>query len=284
MTPIGTITSQWGEGPIWHHSKLYYVDIEDHLVITFDPATGSEHTWNVGERVGCVVPRAKGGLVVAGDSGFRFLDSDTGQLTPISDPEPNLPDNRFNDGKCDPAGRFWTGSISLGKNTGQANLYRLNPDLSVHHMLPDITNSNGIVWNKAADTLFYIDSPTQKIDAFDFDNNSGAISNRRTVIDTSALEGTPDGMAIDENDHLWVAMCHGGCVHCFDPSSSSPNTPLTTLSVPAVETTAPAFGGPNLTDLYITTGRSKIAQGPLDGRLFVAQPGVKGAPSFAFNG
>jgi sugar lactone lactonase YvrE len=284
MNPTGTITSQWGEGPLWHDSKLYYVDIESHLVIAFDPASGSEQSWNVGERVGCVVPRASGGLVIAGDSGFRFLDPVSGKLTPIADPEPQLPDNRFNDGKCDPAGRFWAGTISLVKNTGTAHLYRLDPDLSVHHMHGGVTNSNGIVWNKAADTLFYIDTPTQKILAFDFDNAAGTISNQRTVIDTAALDGSPDGMAIDENDCLWVAMCHGGCVHCFDPSSPSPHIPLNTLKVPAAETTAPAFGGPDLADLYITTGRSKIAQGPLDGRLFVAQPGVKGAPSFAFNG
>ncbi|MEM8952759.1 MAG: SMP-30/gluconolactonase/LRE family protein [Verrucomicrobiota bacterium] len=284
MEPTGTITSQWGEGPVWHNDRLYYVDIESHLVIAFDPVTGNEHSWNVRERVGCVVPRTSGGFVIAGDSGFRFLNPDSGELTPIADPEPNLPDNRFNDGKCDPAGRFWAGSISLVKKPGTANLYRLDANLSLHHILPDVTNSNGIVWNKNADTMFYIDTPTQRIDAFDFDHSTSAITNRRTVIDTTSLNGNPDGMAIDENDHLWIAMCHGGAVHQFDPNSPSASTPLSTLVVPSVEVTAPAFGGPDLTDLYITTGRSKIADGELDGRLFVAQPGPKGAPITPFAG
>jgi sugar lactone lactonase YvrE len=284
MIPVGTITSAWGEGPLWHQSILYYVDIEDHHVIAFDPARGTEQSWDVGERVGCLVPRARGGLVIAGTSGFRFLDLDSGKLTPVADPEPEIADNRFNDGKCDPAGRFWAGTISLVKDTGTANLYRLDPDLEVHLMYPNVTNSNGLAWNRAADTLFYIDSPTKKIVAFDFDNSTGTISSGRTVVDTSALDGVPDGMTIDQDDRLWVAMCHGGCVHCFDPASRSPHTPLATLEVPSIEPTAPAFGGSDLSDLYITTGRSPKAQGELDGRLFVTQPGVKGVPAHSFAG
>ena len=106
---VGETRARWGEGPIWWENTFYWVDIEGHLVIAFDPVSGGEKTWDVGERVGTVVPRGSGGLVIAGDSGFRFLDPNTGNITPVADPESGKPDNRFNDGKCDPAGRFWAG-------------------------------------------------------------------------------------------------------------------------------------------------------------------------------
>ena len=116
IEPIGNTRSQWGEGPVWWHGALYYVDIEGHKVHRLDPADGSEKSWDVGQRVGTVVPRESGGLVIAGDHGLYFLDEETGALTAIADPEPDKPDNRFNDGKCSPDGRFFAGTISLVKN------------------------------------------------------------------------------------------------------------------------------------------------------------------------
>ena len=113
IEPVGNIRSQWGEGPIWWQQALYFVDIEGHRVHRFDPADGSEKSWDVGQRVGTVVPRESGGLVIAGDHGLLFLDEETGHLTAIADPEADKPDNRFNDGKCSPDGRFFAGTISL---------------------------------------------------------------------------------------------------------------------------------------------------------------------------
>ncbi|NNE92199.1 MAG: SMP-30/gluconolactonase/LRE family protein [Verrucomicrobiales bacterium] len=281
--PIGDTKAQWGEGPIWWDGKFLWVDIEGHLVIEFDAVTGSETIANVGERVGTVVPRASGGLVIAGDSGFHFLDLTTGATQAITDPESDLPDNRFNDGKCDPAGRFWAGTMHLSKPRQPVGaMWRLDADHSVHRMFDDVTVSNGLVWNRAADTMFYIDSPTDEVVAFDFDLTTGAISGKRTVVDTAGFPGTPDGMAIDEDDNLWVAMCHGGRVMCFDSSNGKT---LEILESPTLEVTAPAFGGDDLSDLYVTTGQSdKTVGDDLAGRTIVKQPGVKGVPAFAFAG
>lgn len=277
---IGTIHSQWGEGPIWWQDALYYVDIEGHQVHRFDPATGAETSWDVGERVGTVVPRESGGLVIAGDRGISLLDTDTGALTHLADPEQDLPDNRFNDGKCSPDGRFFAGTISLTKKTGTAKLYRLDPDLTLHEAFGPVTNSNGIVWSADGKTVFYIDTPRKEVLAFDYD--AGHLRNLRSVVSTEHLDGSPDGMAIDAAGHLWIAFCHGGCVVCFDPATGAE---LRKIALPCLETTACAFGGPDLGDLYVTTGVHKSVVEENAGRLFVIRGlGVTGLAAHAFAG
>jgi sugar lactone lactonase YvrE len=279
-TPIGTHISTWGEGPIWHEDRLLYVDIESHLILAYTPTTGAELTWNVGQRVGTVVPRASGGLVWAGDTGFYFLDESSGDSTPIADPEPDLPDNRFNDGKCDPAGRLWAGSICLKKRP-EAALYCLHTDLRVEKKFAPVTNSNGIIWSRDARTLYYIDTPSKTVRAFDFDAATSHIENERVIWDTSDETGVPDGMTIDSEDRLWVAFCHGGKVVCYDPAT---RRRVEQIEFPCIETTACAFGGPDLRDLYITTGLKPGLEEPLAGRLFHCRPGAQGVPSQAFRG
>ena len=278
--PISNHVSVWGEGPIWHQDRLIYVDIESHKILAFTPATGEEKIWNVGQRVGTVVPRVQGGLVWAGDDGFFFLDEDTGVSTPIANPEPDLADNRFNDGKCDPAGRFWAGTIHLKKQPSAA-LYCLHTDLRVEKKFSPVTNSNGIIWSRDGGTMFYIDTPSKKIRAFDFDAATSAITNERVIWDTSADTSVPDGMTIDNQDRLWIAFCHGAKVVCFDPATK---TVEQQIDFPCIETTACAFGGPDLQDLYITTGLKPGLEEPLAGRLFVCRPGATGVPSSAFAG
>ena len=282
MTPelVGTHVSQWGEGPLWHGNRLLYVDIEAHKILSFDPATGQETIWDVGQRVGTVVPRASGGLVWAGDDGFFFLDETTGVSTPIADPEPGITDNRFNDGKCDPAGRLWAGTICLKKQP-EAALYCLHTDLTVEKKFGPVTNSNGIVWSADARTMYYIDTPSKKIRAFDFDNATSAISNERVLWDTSADASSPDGMTIDSEDRLWIAFCHGGKVVCFNPATQQVEQQI---DFPCIETTACAFGGADLGDLYVTTGIKPGLTEEHAGRLFVCRPGAKGVPAFAFAG
>ncbi|MCE2695056.1 MAG: SMP-30/gluconolactonase/LRE family protein [Verrucomicrobiaceae bacterium] len=278
--PISNHVSVWGEGPIWHQERLLYVDIESHKILAFTPATGEEKIWNVGQRVGTVVPRAQGGLVWAGDDGFFFLNENTGVSTPIANPEPDLADNRFNDGKCDPAGRFWAGTIHLKKQPSAA-LYCLHTDLRVEKKFSPVTNSNGIIWSRDGGTMFYIDTPSKKIRAFDFDTATSAITNERVIWDTSADTSVPDGMTIDNQDRLWIAFCHGAKVVCFDPATK---TVEQQIDFPCIETTACAFGGPDLQDLYITTGLKPGLEEPLAGRLFVCRPGATGVPSSAFAG
>jgi sugar lactone lactonase YvrE len=280
VEPVGHHISVWGEGPIWHQNRLLYVDIEAYKILAYDPLTQEEKIWNVGERVGSVVPRAKGGLVWAGDSGFHFLDETTGESTAIGDPEPDLPDNRFNDGKCDPAGRLWAGSICLAKQPDAA-LYCLHTDLHIEKKFGPVTNSNGIIWTRDAATMYYIDTPSKKIRAFDFDASSSAISNERIIWDTREDSSSPDGMTIDSEDRLWIAFCHGAKVVCFDPWTKKV---VEEIRFPCVETTACAFGGPELRDLYVTTGLKPGLSEPLAGRLFVCRPGAQGVTSDAFGG
>lgn len=282
ITPeaTGTRVSQWGEGPLWHDGRLYYVDIEGHAIIAFDPATGAEQVWPVGQRVGMVAPRAAGGLLWAGDGGFFFLDPATGLSTAIADPEPHLPDNRFNDGKCDPAGRLWAGTICLKKRP-EAALYCLHPDLRVEKKVSPVTNSNGLAWSRDARTLFYIDTPSKKVRAFDFDPDTAALSGERVVWDTADDPASPDGMTIDSADRLWIAFCHGAKVVCYDPAAGQV---LERIDFPCIETTSCAFGGPGLGDLYVTTGLKPGLHEPLAGRLFVCRPGATGRPAAVFAG
>ncbi|GAA5143385.1 SMP-30/gluconolactonase/LRE family protein [Prosthecobacter algae] len=282
ITPeiVGTYTSVWGEGPLWDKNRLLYVDIETHKIISFNPVTGEEKIWDVGQRVGTVVAREQGGLLWAGDQGFFFLDEETGISTPIADPEPELADNRFNDGKCDPQGRLWAGTINLKKRQ-EASLYCLHTDLTVEKKFGPVTNSNGIIWSRDGATMFYIDTPRKKIRAFDFDGSTSAISNERVIWDTSADSSSPDGMTIDSEDRLWIAFCHGGKVVCFDPKTQAV---VQQVDFPCVETTACAFGGPELRDLYVTTGVKGDLKEEAAGRLFVCRPGAQGVPSVAFAG
>ena len=282
---IGTRSSKWGEGPIWWDDHLLYVDIEGHKLVRLDIESGKEQAWDVGERIGTVVPRETGGLLYAGDTGIVAFDPVSGTKELLADPEPEKrATNRFNDGKCDPAGRFWAGTISLIKKTGDATLYMLDTDRTLHLKVDNVTNSNGICWSLDATKLYYIDTPTKQIRVYDYDNDSGNIHNAAIAIDTAALgfKDSPDGMTIDANGNLWVAFCHGGCVACFDPDSGKL---LDKVSLPCVETTACAFGGPNLDRLFVTTGIHKSIEEPDAGKVFVMDDlGVSGVPAFAYRG
>ncbi|MDB4354080.1 SMP-30/gluconolactonase/LRE family protein [Akkermansiaceae bacterium] len=277
---IGNYRAQWGEGPIWWEGRLIYVDIEKHQVIFLDPATGEEVFFDVGERVGTVVPREAGGVVIAGDHGFSFLDTDSGKVSRIADPEPEKLNNRFNDGKCSPDGHFFAGTISLVKEEGDAALYRLSSDLGLSKAFGPVTNSNGIVWTQDGSTVFYIDTPRKAVLQFDYED--GTLSNPREVISTQGYEASPDGMAIDESGHLWIAFCHGSCVICYDPQSGNE---LRKIELPCMETTAVAFGGENMDELYVTTGIHKSEVEADAGRLFrITGLGVRGLAAHAFAG
>jgi sugar lactone lactonase YvrE len=281
---IGNTVSQWGEGPIWWDGYLYYVDIEGHHLRRLDPESGDESAWDVGERIGTVVPtQASDAVLYAGDTGFVRFNLRTGEKTPLADPEAALRgNNRFNDGKCDPAGRFWAGTISTVKDTGTASLYCLDTDGSCTLKVPGLTNSNGICWSEDTKTLYHIDTPTQEIRAYDFDQATGEIRNPRAVVDTAArgYASSPDGMTIDSEGMLWVAFCHGGCVVRFDPSKDKE---LLRVDLPCIETTACAFGGPNLDRLFVTTGIKRGLDEPEAGRVFVIDGlGVQGLPAFAY--
>ncbi|MGJ8652104.1 MAG: SMP-30/gluconolactonase/LRE family protein [Opitutaceae bacterium] len=285
ITTIGKQVSQWGEGPIWWNNHLLYVDINGKQLIKLDPESEKETIWDVGERIGTVVPTAGDDVIYAGDTGYVRFNPATGKKTNLGDPESALREtNRFNDGKCDPAGRFWAGSISLVKDKGTANLYCLEADGSLSLKLDSLTNSNGICWSADASIMYHIDTPTLSVCAYDFNLESGEISNGRVVVDTAAngYDSSPDGMTIDANGNLWVAFCHGGCVVSFDPISGKE---LQRVDFPCIETTACAFGGPNLDRLFVTTGIKSDLNEVGAGQVFVVDGlGVQGVPAYAFKG
>ena len=283
---IGKQISLWGEGPVWWGNSLFYVDIAGNKLLRLKPDTNEETIWEIGERIGTVVPSGNDDEVIyAGETGYVRFNLKTGCKVALADPEASMRGkNRFNDGKCDPAGRYWAGTISMIKDTGSANLYCLDTDGSLSLKVSGVTNSNGICWSADATKMFYIDTPTQNVRAYDYDLESGAISNARVVVDTVAhgYNSSPDGMTIDADGMLWVAFCHGACVVRFDPQTDKE---LQRIDLPCIETTACAFGGENLDRLFVTTGIKADLDEPDAGKVFVIDGlGVKGVPAFAFKG
>jgi sugar lactone lactonase YvrE len=277
-----------GEGPIWDDEKqvLYWVDILNSTLFIYDPATAENRAFNIGQHVGTVVPRASGGLLLAVRDGFAFFDPDTQELTMIDDPEAHLPGNRFNDGKCDPAGRFWAGTMAYDNPTDQGSLYRLDADFSVHKMLDNIGISNGIAWSLDHSTMYFIDSIRYTVRAFDYDIETGDIAGERVVIHVPKEVGLPDGMAIDSDGMLWVAHFGGSQVCRWSPESGKI---LETIMLPVSCVTACAFGGANLDTLFITSASHVLDEEDLDhephaGGLFAVKPGYRGVPAFRFAG
>ncbi|MFN8444830.1 MAG: SMP-30/gluconolactonase/LRE family protein [Caldilineaceae bacterium] len=288
LTLLVDIRALVGEGAIWEPQKkvLYWIDILSNMVYEYNPATGENKGYNVGQHVGTVVPRTSGGLMLSLYNGFASFDPESGKVTVIADPEADIPGNRFNDGKCDPAGRFWAGTMAYTNQTTQGSLYRLDTDLSVHKMLGDIAISNGIVWSLDNKTMYYIDTYAYNVRAYDYDLATGNISNERVVVEIAKEMGGPDGMAIDAEGMLWVAHFGGSTVRRWDPNSGKE---LDRIDLPVTQITSCAFGGDDLSILYITSAATgldeqALAKQPLAGSLFRANPGVKGAPTFAFAG
>lgn len=279
---IGQRQSLWGEGPIWWNDLLYYVDIEGKAIIQLNPDTEEETIWEFPERIGCIAPCNNGQLLYAGDNGISTFDIQTQTSNSITDPESHLPDNRFNDGKCDPYGRFWGGTISLKKIKGSASLYCLDALQNIEKKLEGLTNSNGLTWSQDKKRFFHIDTPSRSIQAYAYNGATSEISQAVTIVNTEALgfDSSPDGMTIDSQDNLWVAFCHGGCVACFDSKSGAL---LQTIKIPAIETTACTFGGQALDRLFITTGIKKDSPEKHAGKIFVIDGlTTKGMPPYSY--
>ena len=285
INTVGSRSSKWGEGPIYWNDHLLYVDIEGHSLIRLNPETQEEEIWEMGERIGTVVPTLNEDFICAGDSGIYRFDPSNGQKTNLADPEAKKrPDNRFNDGKCDPSGRFWAGTISTVKKEGDANLYQLDQSGLLTLQVSGVTNSNGICWNTSKTEMYYIDTPTQKVVTYEYDDQTGKLGGSRVAVDFRDLntEGSPDGMTIDEEGMLWVALCHGGAVVNVNPETGEL---LQKVELPCVETTACAFGGSNLDRLFVTTGIHKTLHEKEAGKVFVIDGlGVSGVPALPYGG
>jgi sugar lactone lactonase YvrE len=279
-----------GEGAIWDGAaqRLHWIDITGQRVFTYDPASGENRSYDVGQMVGTVAPRASGGLVLAVHEGFAALNTASGRMEQWPRPPEHDPAVvRFNDGKCDPSGRFWAGTMALVKGPRPlGRLYRLDADGTMRVMLRDVGTSNGIAWSLDRSTLYFIDTPLMRVDAFDYDDATGAIANRRTVISVPPGIGRPDGSTLDAEGMLWIAMYEGWAVTRWNPRTGEL---LQTIRLPVARVTSCAFGGPRLDTLYLTTVRQnlseeQLAAQPLAGSVFRVVPGVLGVPAFAFAG
>ena len=287
LEPILDVRAIVGEGPIWDDERrvLLWVDILDSALYVYDPATGENRAFDVGQHVGTVVPWRGDEVMVAVRHGFASFDLATGALTPIHDPEEHLSGNRFNDGKCDPAGRFWAGTMAYDDPQDQGSLYRMDADRSVHKVMGDIGIANGIVWSLDRSTMYYIDTVRADVRAYDYDQSSGEIANERVAIAFPDGIGRPDGMAIDEEGLLWIAHYGGGRVCRWDPDRGEI---VETVRLPTANITACAFGGAELDTLYVTSaggpGGSPADGSDPAGGLFSLRPGVRGVPAFRFGG
>ena len=274
------------EGPVWDEQAqlLYWVDIERGKICRFHPAFQSNQEWLLGTKVGFAVLAESGDMLAGTQEGLVRFSPETGRCAPYANPEPNLPNNRFNDGKCDPQGRLWAGTMSMIETETTGSLYRVDADGSINRCLTSVAISNGLAWS--ADKMYYIDSPTRRVDAFDFDAPSGAISNRRCVVALADGLGFPDGMTMDEEGKLWVALWEGWGVGRFDPTTGEM---LAKVEAPTACVTSCCFGGPDFEVLYLTTASRDLKESerkkqPLAGGIFAAKPGVCGAPSIRFKG
>lgn len=275
-----------GEGTMWDANKqlLYWVDIYNHRVHQFNPETGTDNTFEVGAEVGCVGLAGIDRLILGLRDQLAYLDLKTGEVTTLIALEADNPKSRLNDGKCDPAGRFWVGSISE-EDKSVANLYRYDPDGSFHVMETGLTNSNGIGWSPDQRLFYHTDTPTQRIYVYDYDLDTGSIQNRRVHIDLSGESFFPDGLAIDAEGYIWSAMWNGWCVIRFDPTGKE----VLRIPVPVPCPTCCAFGGANLTDLYITTASVGLSQPEIQkafysGDVFCLKTNVVGLSSYSFQG
>ncbi len=276
-----------GEGPVWdaEQQRLVWLDILPGLVHRFDPATGGGYVFGVGKPVGSAGLRHGGGLVLAVEDGFALLDPGWQRLDQVVYVEHPGPRAWFNEGKCDPAGRFLDGTMAYDLTPGAGSVYRLGADLAITKLFGGVTISNGLAWTADGATLYYIDSPTQSVDAFDYDTETGRLGNRRRVVDIPAAAGLPDGMTIDTDGCLWVALYGGSAVHRYTPDGRLD----TVLSFPASNITCPVFGGPGLDMLYVTSARDglderQLAAQPHAGALFAAAAGARGLPAHRFAG
>jgi len=236
--------------------------------------------------LGFVLPRRAGGLVLGTQRGLATFDPQDDRLDVFARPEADRPRNRFNDGRCDPCGRLWAGTMDVDCAAGAGRLYRVGADRSVQRMLDGLSISNGLCWSSDGSTFYFIDSAARRVDAFDLDAVAGTIACRRPAVRVDASLGFPDGMTIDEEGMLWVAHWGGGAVRRWDPRAGRL---LASIDVPATHVSSCCFGGPRLGDLYITTAWSGLTgqqrrDQPLAGSLFVARPGVRGQPPVAFAG
>ncbi|GAB3127315.1 SMP-30/gluconolactonase/LRE family protein [Streptomyces calidiresistens] len=283
VEPVVRERAELGEGPTWDPDgeRLIWVDILGGRIHGYRPGDGRRSVRVVEQHVGAAKPRAGGGLVLNLRDGVFALDDgpDAGRLRPLHhDP---VPGRRGNDAAVAPDGSLWAGTMRYDEGEGGGTLVRVAPDGSSRTILSDVTVSNGLGWSPEGDRMYYIDTPTRRVDVFAF-TPEGEVRDRRPLVHTGERDGFPDGMTVDADGCLWVAFWEGGAVRRYTPDGRLDRT----LRMPVSRPTACAFGGPDLRDLYITCARVGLGphEEPLAGSLLVVPDAGRGLPQPAFAG
>ncbi|MDT9699570.1 SMP-30/gluconolactonase/LRE family protein [Streptomyces sp. P17] len=267
-----------GEGPTWDPvtGRLIWIDILGSRVHTYDPSSGRRTGRTTDQHVGAVKPRANGGLVLNLRDGVAVLDPDGSFRWLHHEP---VPGRRANDAAVAPDGSLWAGTMRYDEAPGGGTLSRIGSDGSVTAVLDDVAVSNGTGWSPDGRRMYYIDSPTRRVDVFD--HADGAVTHRRPLTEIEDGAGFPDGLTVDADGCVWVALWDGGAVRRYTPDGRLDRE----ITLPTPRITACAFGGADLTDLYITTARVGLeAPHPVAGSLLVVPGAGKGLPQQPFAG
>jgi sugar lactone lactonase YvrE len=281
--PIAAVEAVLGEGPVWveRDRSLWWIDIKGPAVFRWREREGVQR-WTPPLRIGSLAPAKRGGFIAGTERGFWWADPQAGRYEPIADPEAHLPDNRFNDGKVDRAGRFWAGTMDDREEEARGTLYRLNPDLNWRAIDQGYMVTNGPAFSPDGQTMYHTDSAKRLIYAFDLDD-AGNASNRRPFARFRDEHGYPDGMTVDAEGCLWVAFWDGWCVRRLSPDGEV----LQVIDLPVERPTSCAFGGPSLDRLFVTSARiglneNALAVQPLAGELFMIATSVRGVAEREF--
>ncbi len=295
--PIFNYRAVLGEGPFWDGDakRLWWIDGLSEFgkgddLHCLDVDTGEDKFWHIGKHIGCAIPTHDGRIMLNLQDGIYLFDTDSGDFEELSDIEREIENNRLNDGKCDSQGRLWFGSMSMTANQPErefevaGSFYKLDTDGTVKRFFGGVGISNGLAWNADETTLYYVDTTSQSVYAFDFAIEQGEVTNRRKIIEIDSSEGSPDGMTIDTEGKLWIAHFGGWRVSRWDPDMAEK---LDEIMLPCAQVTCPAFGGEELDTLYITTAsigltEQERAEQPLAGAMFMVKPGVKGTRANKF--
>jgi sugar lactone lactonase YvrE len=292
--PVGDVVAELGEGPCWDTSgpaaqvapvgpvgpadgTLLWVDIPGGRLHRTAPSSGETATVDLGPPVSAVLPTRDGEVLVSRRDRLVVIGADGAERTVAAISPP--PAVRFNDGATDPQGRVWIGSMDTDERSALGILYRLDPGGVLTPVVTGVTVSNGLAWSPDGSSLYYVDSPTRQIDVLDFDQESGKVAGRRRFADLTSVPGLPDGLTVDTEGGVWVALHSGGALHRYGPDGRLD----TVVSLPVSHPTSCAFGGPDLADLYVTTASAPLsaaerAAQPLAGRLLRLRPGPVGIP------
>lgn len=273
---------QIAESPSWDmvHHRLFWVNALDGYLYIYEPESGQNRAIVIGEPIGCVAPCRIDSAILGLKTGIATVDLSSGRVQFIVRPETHLPGNRFNDGKSDPAGRFLAGTMDGREVAPTGSLYSLERDGKLHRLLPGISVSNGMTWSPDFKTFYYIDTPTRKVMAYDYDLTTGRIANPRIALRVALA----DGMTSDQEGRLWIALWGTAEIMIWDPKTGKT---VETIALPAVHVTSCVFGGQNLNELYVTTAwrgadSTRLNRYPASGGLFRLNTNVVGMPSYEF--